>query len=80
MTLQHSTSDSEVWLVNFSDLVVYEEIGSGQFGKVFKGDYFGAPVGVKKVNNDPGQDKLMLKFIQREIEILKYVLFLFFQY
>ena len=62
-----------MWQVNYDDLAVYEEIGSGQFGRVFKADYFGATVGVKKINNDPGQDKLMLKMIQREVEILKYV-------
>lgn len=72
--MQQVPSDNEVWQVNYSDLIIYEEIGSGQFGKVFKGDYFGASVGVKKINNDPGQDKLMLKFIQREVEILKYVI------
>lgn len=70
-TFQMPASD-EVWIVNYEDLDFHEEIGSGQFGRVFKADYFGAIVGVKKISKDPGQDKIMLKFIQREIEILKY--------
>lgn len=71
-TFQMPNSD-EVWIVNYEDLDFHEEVGSGQFGRVFKADYFGATVGVKKISKDPGQDKIMIKFIQREIEILKYV-------
>ena len=66
-------ASDEVWIVNYEDLDFHEEIGSGQFGRVFKAAYFGATVGVKKISKDPGQDEIMLKFIQREIEILKYV-------
>lgn len=28
-----NSSGDEVWQVNYDDLAVYEEIGSGQFGK-----------------------------------------------
>jgi serine/threonine protein kinase len=59
------------WNLNFDDLVMQEEVGIGNFGHVHKADYFGTTVAVKKLNKDPTQDEMILKFIEREVETLK---------
>ncbi len=34
--------------IRFEDLTFEDEVGGGSFGKIFKGDYFGTPVAIKK--------------------------------
>lgn len=55
--------------IDFNDLDIHEEIGSGSFGQVLKASYFGTEVAVKKLFNV--DDKMMQKYIQRELATLK---------
>jgi len=51
-----------------------QEIGSGAFGTVFRGDYYGTVVAIKRLNaaNNLQQEHLN-KYIQREVALLKCV-------
>lgn len=50
-----------------------EEIARGSFGKVFKGTYLGVDVAIKQIfkHDEPAY----MKYIEREISVLKYKLF-----
>jgi len=51
-----------------------QEIGSGAFGTVFKGDYYGTVVAIKRLNASNNlQQEHLNKYIQREVALLKYV-------
>lgn len=62
----------EEWTINYDDLEFAEEIGSGAFGTVFRGDYYGTVVAIKRLNaaNNLQQEHLN-KYIQREVALLK---------
>lgn len=53
-----------------------EEIARGSFGKVFKGTYLGVDVAIKQIfkHDEPAY----MKYIEREISVLKYKLFSLF--
>jgi len=57
------------WDINFDDLEDLKEIGGGNFGKVYKGSYFGVDVAVKQLLDV--DDEFMHKFIEREMAVLK---------
>lgn len=57
------------WDVNFEDLENLRDLSSGNFGKVFRGSYFGTEVAVKKLLDV--DDEFMHKYIEREMAILK---------
>lgn len=57
------------WDVNFEDLENLRDLSSGNFGKVFRGTYFGTEVAVKKLLDV--DDEFMHKYIEREMAILK---------
>jgi len=72
----HSTVEGgvvkEEWTINFDDLEFGEEIGSGAFGTVFKGDYYGTVVAIKRLNASNNlQQEHLNKYIQREVALLK---------
>ncbi|GAM20411.1 hypothetical protein SAMD00019534_035860 [Acytostelium subglobosum LB1] len=61
------------WTIDFEDLEIGREIGSGGFGKVYKGEYLQTPVAIKKIHiapDDPNRKDLE-KFLIREIETIK---------
>ncbi|EGG17929.1 LISK family protein kinase [Cavenderia fasciculata] len=65
--------DNKAWTIDFDDLEIGREIGSGGFGKVYRGEYLGAPVAIKRVHiapDDPNRKDLE-KFLNREIETIK---------
>jgi serine/threonine protein kinase len=63
---------SDGWDINFNDLENLQDLSSGNFGKVYRGTYFGTEVAVKKLLDI--EDEFMHKYIEREMAILKYVL------
>lgn len=63
-----------IWDIPFEDLVFKETIGKGSFGSVFKGNYLGVDVAIKKI--EKADDPEYLKYIDREVSMLQYV-FLF---
>eukprot|EP01132_Coremiostelium_polycephalum_P002633 gene2633-3271_t len=63
----------KAWSISYDELEFGREIGSGGFGKVYKGEYLGAPVAIKKIHiapDDPNRRDLE-KFLRREIETIK---------
>ncbi|EGC30248.1 hypothetical protein DICPUDRAFT_41714, partial [Dictyostelium purpureum] len=63
----------KAWRINYDDLEFNSEIGSGGFGKVYRGEYLGTPVAIKKIQilpDDPNRVDLE-KFLNREIETIK---------
>ena len=52
-----------------NDFEMKEEIGSGQFGKVFKADYLGTIVAVKQCFKIEGMD--FKKYLEREVSLLQ---------
>eukprot|EP01133_Synstelium_polycarpum_P019157 gene19157-22948_t len=66
-------SVDKAWTIAFDDLEIGREIGSGGFGKVYRGEYLGAPVAIKRIQiapDDPNRKDLE-KFLHREIETIK---------
>lgn len=58
----------DAWNINYDDLEFTAEIGKGGFGSVYKGEYFGTPVAIKRiVEEDP--DGLL--YLEREVNVLK---------
>eukprot|EP01101_Sappina_pedata_P000389 TRINITY_DN1041_c0_g1_i1.p1 TRINITY_DN1041_c0_g1~~TRINITY_DN1041_c0_g1_i1.p1 ORF type:complete len:670 (+),score=197.05 TRINITY_DN1041_c0_g1_i1:49-2010(+) len=61
--------------LDFEDLIFGKEIGKGQFGSVFKGDYIGSPVAIKQVfeisSSNTAEEDNHLKYLVREIDSLK---------
>lgn len=64
-----------IWDIPFEDLVFKETIGKGSFGSVFKGNYLGVDVAIKKI--EKADDPEYLKYIDREVSMLQYVLVTF---
>lgn len=64
--------DEDIWSIDFADLEFQKEIARGSFGKVYKGSYLGVDVAIKQIlrHNDPAY----IKYVEREISVLKYVL------
>lgn len=60
-----------IWDIPFEDLVFKETIGKGSFGSVFKGNYLGVDVAIKKI--EKADDPEYLKYIDREVSMLQYV-------
>jgi serine/threonine protein kinase len=61
------------WDINFDDIAFKDKIGKGQFGNVYRAEYYGSEVCVKRITSDYKEDKELVKCVAREIEILKYV-------
>lgn len=58
-----------IWDIPFEDLVFKETIGKGSFGSVFKGNYLGVDVAIKKI--EKADDPEYLKYIDREVSMLQ---------
>lgn len=58
--------------IPLSDLIFEKKIGKGGFGQVWKANYFGTDVAVKKIHK--AKDNLHQRLIQREIIASKYFL------
>jgi len=72
MSLQEGIPDLEQsWSIDPSDLKNMKEIGHGAFGKVYKAEFLGAEVAVKKIEISKIKDPAELLFLKREIAILK---------
>jgi len=56
------------WKVEFKDLEFGEKLGEGNFGAVYKGDYIGTKVAIKKLYYV--DDEFMQKYIEREMDTL----------
>lgn len=58
--------------INVEDLDVDldDELGSGSFASVYRGQYLWTEVAVKKIDI-PGNDKTLLKYLKREVVLLK---------
>lgn len=69
---------AEGWDINFNDLENLQDLSSGNFGKVYRGTYFGTEVAVKKLLDI--DDEFMHKYIEREMAILKYLCFPFISF
>eukprot|EP01133_Synstelium_polycarpum_P012263 gene12263-14373_t len=65
---------SNAFRINIDDLEFGPEIGKGAYGRIFKGEYFGTPVGIKEISLSPNnsQYKDLVKFIQREVAMLRF--------
>ena len=61
------------WDINFDDLVLKDKVGKGQFGNVYRAEYYGSEVCVKKITSEYREDKELVKCVARETAILKYV-------
>lgn len=59
------------WNINFNDLVFKDQVGKGQFGNVYKAEYYGSEVCVKRIASDYKEDEELAKCVAREIEVLK---------
>ena len=55
--------------LNFEDFETKEEIGAGQFGRVFKADFLGTLVAVKECYKLDGMD--FKKYLEREVSLLQ---------
>jgi len=65
-----SQSDGDFSEIAFEDLDISEdELGSGAFGAVFRANYFGTEVAIKKMKIPSDSD--LKKFMRREVIILK---------
>ena len=61
------------WKLDFNGLTFEKLIGRGGFGEVWKGDYQGTPVAIKKVYNigsDRMTTELIEKYFGREIDAM----------
>ncbi|GAM19016.1 hypothetical protein SAMD00019534_021910 [Acytostelium subglobosum LB1] len=58
-----------IWDIPFENLEFKERIGKGSFGSVFKGNYLGLDVAIKKI--EKADDPEYLKYIDREVSMLQ---------
>jgi len=58
--------------VHWEDLIIHEKIGQGGFGVVYKGEWKGRNVAVKKVYSEEMEDRELESF-RMETEIMRYV-------
>lgn len=58
-----------IWDIPFDDLVFKETIGKGSFGSVYRGNYLGVDVAIKKI--EKADDPEYLKYIDREVSMLQ---------
>ncbi|GAM29201.1 hypothetical protein SAMD00019534_123770 [Acytostelium subglobosum LB1] len=65
---------SDAFRIILEDLEFGPQIGKGAYGKIFKGEYFGTPVGIKEITLSPNnsQYKDLIKFIKREVAMLRF--------
>jgi len=59
----------EGWDIKFDDLQITKTIGKGNFGKVYRGTFFGTDVAIKQLYYVDDED--MQKYIAREMSTLK---------
>merc|ERR1712137_215173 len=60
------------WQIDAEDLEYGEKLGSGEYGEVFAGSYFGTDVAIKRLNVAKMGEANAAKYIKREIECSKY--------
>eukprot|EP01088_Endostelium_zonatum_P006411 TRINITY_DN18536_c0_g1_i1.p1 TRINITY_DN18536_c0_g1~~TRINITY_DN18536_c0_g1_i1.p1 ORF type:complete len:450 (-),score=102.93 TRINITY_DN18536_c0_g1_i1:96-1412(-) len=60
----------DAWYIKYEDLVFEKEIGRGAFGAVFKGNYLGTDVAIKKVFELEDDPDAMI-YIEREVNVLQ---------
>eukprot|EP01104_Vermistella_antarctica_P006481 TRINITY_DN17181_c0_g1_i1.p1 TRINITY_DN17181_c0_g1~~TRINITY_DN17181_c0_g1_i1.p1 ORF type:complete len:353 (+),score=70.47 TRINITY_DN17181_c0_g1_i1:311-1369(+) len=64
----------DAWHINYDDMIIESVIGHGNFGEVYKADYFGTEVAVKRILEFQDADEYgvdMEKYIEREVANLK---------
>eukprot|EP01089_Gocevia_fonbrunei_P014261 TRINITY_DN3869_c0_g1_i1.p1 TRINITY_DN3869_c0_g1~~TRINITY_DN3869_c0_g1_i1.p1 ORF type:complete len:438 (-),score=76.92 TRINITY_DN3869_c0_g1_i1:38-1351(-) len=60
----------DAWKIEYEDLVFEKEIGRGAFGAVYKGNYYGTEVAIKKIL-DLEDDPDAMIYLDREVNVLK---------
>jgi len=63
--------EAEIYVLEFADLRILNQIGKGSFGRVFLGEYLGTEVAVKQIYRDETQKDELEKFLERELAICK---------
>jgi serine/threonine protein kinase len=72
MSFQQGIPDLESsWAIDPNDVKTFKEIGHGAFGKVFKAEYLGTDVALKKIELSKISDPMELLFLKREVAVLK---------
>lgn len=59
------------WKLDPEDLEKLEQIGGGNFGAVYKGDYVGTSVAIKEVVISEDDEEFARKYIEREVAVLR---------
>lgn len=62
--------DPNFFNIDFNDLEDMVEFGGGNFGEIFKGNFFGTEVAVKRLLDVDDED--MHKYIEREMMTLRF--------
>lgn len=65
------------YFIDKKDLIFGEILGKGNFGTVYKGNFFGTPVAIKVIPKGKIEESVLKKFIQRELFISRYLLFFY---
>lgn len=63
----------KMWEIEYDELEMGNAIGKGAFGQVFAGLWLGTDVAVKKLSSDDRTDREELKYLDRELALLKTV-------
>ncbi|KYR00437.1 LISK family protein kinase [Tieghemostelium lacteum] len=74
INLEGLPDGTNAFKINFDDLEFGQLVGKGAYGKIYKGEYFGTPVGIKEISLSPRDSKYkdLIKFIQREVAMLRF--------
>eukprot|EP01090_Pellita_catalonica_P021978 TRINITY_DN8376_c0_g1_i1.p1 TRINITY_DN8376_c0_g1~~TRINITY_DN8376_c0_g1_i1.p1 ORF type:complete len:930 (+),score=157.90 TRINITY_DN8376_c0_g1_i1:46-2835(+) len=68
-SLPNPTPQSYIWEINVNEIEIEEKIGQGGFGVVYKGNWRGTAVAIKKLIHDEMEEADYVEFV-KEIEIM----------